>query len=100
MKQELIMPAMTADLAEARAIAEDAYVYAYPMLVGYGFFHAQISGPQTAEAQAVNRLTHFRRLGSPDFNNNIPWINTDTPYSAAWLDLRAEPMVFDTPAFC
>jgi hypothetical protein len=85
--------------AEASAIAEEAYVYAYPMLLAYGFFHAQICAPQTAEAQAINRLTHFRRLGSPDFNNTIPWINTDTPYSAAWLDLRTEPYVLSVPAF-
>lgn len=89
----------TMPAGSARAIAEEAYIYAYPMLLGYGFFHAQIAGPQGAEAQAINRLTHFRRLGSPTFNNHIPWINTDTPYSAAWLDLRAEPMVLDTPAF-
>lgn len=97
MSGQPIAPAATH--AALRSIAEEAYIYAYPMLLGYGFFHAQIAGPQGAEAQAVNRLTHFRRLGSPDFNNHIPWINTDTPYSAAWLDLRAEPMVLDTPAF-
>ena len=83
----------------AQAIAQEAYIYAYPMLLAYGFFHAQVCGPQSAEAQAVNRLTHFRRLGSPDFNNTIPWINTDTPYSAAWIDLRAEPLVLSVPAF-
>lgn len=93
------MPVDTSSLADARAIAEEAYIYAYPMLLGYGFFHAQITGPQTAEAQGINKLTHFRRLGSPDFNNHIPWINTDTPYSAGWLDLRAEPMVLSIPAF-
>lgn len=86
-------------LCVARALAEEAYIYAYPMLLGYGFFHAQVSGPQTAESQGINRLTHFRRLGSPDFNNYVPWINTDTPYSAGWLDLHAEPMVLDVPAF-
>lgn len=86
-------------LCVTRALAEEAYIYAYPMLLGYGFFHAQVSGPQTAESQGINRLTHFRRLGSPDFNNYVPWINTDTPYSAAWLDLHAEPMVLGIPAF-
>ena len=86
-------------LCVARALAEEAYIYAYPMLLGYGFFHVQIAGPQTAQTQGVNSLTHFRRLGSPDFNNYVPWINTDTPYSAAWLDLRAEPMVLSIPAF-
>ena len=99
MKTNPAMPAATASAADARALAEEAYIYAYPMLLGYGFFHAQIGGPQSAESQGVNRLTHFRRLGSPDFNNTIPWINTDTPYSAGWLDLRAEPLVLDVPAF-
>lgn len=98
-KENQTMPTETSSAAEARAIAEEAYIYAYPMLLGYGFFHAQIAGPRTAEAQGVNRLTHFRRLGSPDFNNTIPWINTDTPYSAGWLDLRAEPLVLSVPGF-
>ena len=95
---ERVPPAIPGETA-ARTIAEEAYVYAYPMLLGYGFFHAQVAGPQTAETQGINRLTHFRRLGSPDFNNTIPWINTDTPYSAGWLDLRAEPIVLSIPAF-
>ncbi|MBH9796818.1 DUF1254 domain-containing protein, partial [Clostridioides difficile] len=46
-----------------------------------------------------NRFTHFRTLSSPTLNNTIPWINTDTLYSAVWLDLRAEPMVLQVPAF-
>ncbi len=90
-------PTMSAD--EIAAIAEEAYVYAYPMLLAYAFFHRQILGPDAPEKQAVNRFTHFRTLSSPTLNNTIPWINTDTLYSAAWLDLRAEPMVLATPEF-
>ncbi|MGB8364180.1 MAG: DUF1254 domain-containing protein [Rhizomicrobium sp.] len=82
---------------EAASIAEEAYLYAYPMLIGYGFFHRQILGPDAPEKQAVNRFTHFRTLSSPTLNNTIPWINTDTLYSAVWLDLRAQPIVLSTP---
>jgi len=90
-------PALAAD--EIAAIAEEAYLYAHPMLVAYAFFHGQVLGPDRPEKQAVNRFTHFRTLSSPTLNNTIPWVNTDTLYSAVWLDLRAEPMVLRTPAF-
>lgn len=69
------------------------------MLVAYGFFHRQVAGPAAPERQAINRFTHFRELASPTLNNTIPWVNTDTLYSAVWLDLRAEPFVLRNPAF-
>lgn len=84
---------------EITAIAAEAYLYAYPMLLAYGFFHRQVMGPEAPEKQAFNRFTHFRTLSSPTLNNTIPWINTDTLYSAVWLDLRTEPMVVQVPAF-
>lgn len=89
----------TLNADEIAAIAAEAYLYAYPMLVAYGFFHRQVMGPEAPEKQAFNRFTHFRTLSSPTLNNTIPWINTDTLYSAVWLDLRAEPMVLQVPAF-
>lgn len=92
-----IDPALSPE--EIAAIAEEAYVYAFPMMIAYGFFHRQTMGPDTPEKQAIGRFTHFRTLGSPTFNNVIPWINTDTLYSAAWLDLRREPVVLTVPAF-
>ena len=85
--------------AELTAIAEEAYVFAYPMMIAYGFFHRQTMGPDAPEKQAIGRFTHFRTLGSPTLNNTIPWINTDTLYSAVWLDLRREPIVLGVPAF-
>ncbi|WP_158766957.1 DUF1254 domain-containing protein [Terricaulis silvestris] len=85
--------------AEVAELAEEAYLYAYPMLVAYGFFHRQVAGPAAPERQAFNRFTHFRELASPALNNTIPWVNTDTLYSAVWLDLRAEPFVLTNPAF-
>src|SRR5690606_20904431 len=85
--------------AEIAEIAEEAYVYAFPMMIAYGFFHRQTQGPDAPEKQAIGRFTHFRTLGSPTLNNTIPWINTDTLYSAAWLDLKPEPYVLSVPAF-
>ncbi len=85
--------------AEIEALAQEAYLYAYPLLIAYGFFHRQVAGPTAPERQALNRFTHFRELASPTLNNTIPWVNTDTLYSAVWLDLRAEPFVLRNPAF-
>jgi hypothetical protein len=87
------------DANEVRAIAEEAYVYAYPMLMSYGFLYAQAVDTESKMHQGTNRLHHFRQLGGPAFLNIIPWINNDTPYSAGWLDLRAEPFVLSLPSF-
>ena len=84
---------------DIEALAQEAYLYAFPMLVAYGFFHRQVAGPAAPERQAINSFTHFRDLSSPTLNNTIPWVNTDTLYSAVWLDLRAEPFVLRNPEF-
>lgn len=83
---------------EVRDLAEEAYIYAYPMLLSYGFFYLQTQGG-ISEAVPFNQFVHFRRLGSPTFNNHVPWINVDTLYSTSWLDLRSEPMVLTVPEF-
>jgi hypothetical protein len=79
--------------------AEEACIYAWPMLMGYGFFHAQAIDTRSPMHQGMNRLHHYRELGGPKFLNTIPWINNDTPYTAGWLDLRDEPFVLSVPDF-
>ncbi|MDB5968030.1 MAG: hypothetical protein JWQ90_480 [Hydrocarboniphaga sp.] len=86
-------------LADIRQIAEQAYVYAYSPVMAYGLTYTQIVTAPEAERQPVNTWKHFRTLATPDFNNYIPWVNTDTVYSSSWLDLRAEPVVLVTPEF-
>lgn len=93
----IIDPTLGAD--ETSRIAEEAYLFAYPMLIAYGFFHLQTMGPDGPNKQAIGRFTHFRTLASPTQNNHIPWVNTDTLYSAAWIDLRAGPVRFSVPQF-
>ncbi len=88
---------MSGGLDELRAIAEEAYVYAYPMLLGYGFSYPANIDPAGPNHIGMNRLHHFKNLGNPDFINAVPWINTDTPYGSALVDLRAEPYVIAIP---
>jgi hypothetical protein len=89
---------MSADLDTIRAIAEEAYIYAYPMLLGYGFSYPASIDPAGPNHIGMNRLHHFKNLGNPQFINVVPWINTDTPYGSALVDLRAEPYVVSVPA--
>ena len=44
-----------------------------------------------------NVFRHYSEPFTPD-NKDIVTPNNDTPYSWAWLDLRAEPMVVSVPA--
>ena len=82
---------------DVQAIAEEAYVFSFPMLMGYraafGMFIAagapSYRGPLNQLHSDPQTLDHtFREVISP---------NADTPYSMAGLDLRAEPLVLEVP---
>ena len=84
--------------AEARAIAKDAYVYGYPMVDGYRVQHAYFIDRQNPEFKAPwNELRNIPRVYTPE-DKAVQTPNSDTPYSMAGLDLRAEPMVLTVPA--
>ena len=84
--------------AEARAIAKDAYVYGYPMVDGYRVQHAYFIDRQNPEFKAPwNELRNIPRVFTPE-DKAVQTPNSDTPYSMAGLDLRAEPMVLTVPA--
>ncbi len=84
--------------AEARAIAKDAYVYGYPMVDGYRVQHAYFIDRQNSEFKAPwNELRNIPRVYTPE-DKAVQTPNSDTPYSMAGLDLRAEPMVLTVPA--
>jgi len=73
---------------EVRAIAKEAYVYAFPMLEFYRTGNARI-GKDTG-------FTHYRTLYTSD-NTKVIKPNNDTLYSTMYLDLRAEPYVLEVP---
>ena len=82
---------------DAKAVAEEAYVFAYPMLETYRTMHLQAID-QHAEGYAgpFNQLHHATALAGPE-SRAVVRPNNDTLYSTAWLDLRAEPMVLGVP---
>ncbi|WP_217628695.1 DUF1254 domain-containing protein [Stenotrophomonas sp. HMSC10F06] len=85
------------DDAEARAIAKDAYIYAFAMLENYNTLYKQVASPDAPEyVGGFGKFRHYAQLYTPD-NHDVVTPNNDTPYSWAWLDLRAEPWVVTVP---
>ena len=84
--------------AEAKAIASDAYLYAYPLLYNYKTLFQQMIDPSfPGYVGGFNRYRHYSRGFTPA-DKDIVTPSNDTPYSWAWLDLRAEPVVVSVPA--
>ena len=82
---------------EARAVAKEAYIYAYAMMESYQTWRSQaVDKSNPGHVGGFNVFRHYSRPFTPD-NKDVVTPNNDTPYSWAWLDLRAEPMVVSVP---
>ncbi|MBM7061814.1 DUF1254 domain-containing protein [Pseudomonas sp. UL073] len=89
---------LSQDPAEFQAITREAWIYAYPMLMHYQTMQKQALNPSASEyVGGFGRFRHYSDLFTPK-NRDIVTPNNDTPYSWAWLDLRAEPWVLSVPA--
>lgn len=84
--------------AVARVIARDGYVFGFPMVDNYRIMHAYFLEKGNPEYKGpLNRISNTARVYTPD-DKAIQTPNSDTPYSTVGCDLRAEPLVFTTPA--
>jgi hypothetical protein len=82
---------------EAKAIAEEAYVYGFPMVMNYKTLYNYVIDTSNPEYKGpFNHLSCEARLFTPD-DKAVVTPNADTPYCMFWLDLRAEPMVLTVP---
>ncbi|MNF58187.1 hypothetical protein D3C84_397360 [compost metagenome] len=83
---------------EAKSIAKEAYIYGYPMLMGYrSLYYTVIDQKSPGYRSGLNEITHDRHPAD-DTRKDVVSMNADTPYSMFALDLRNEPMVFSVPA--
>jgi hypothetical protein len=86
------------DLLETRAIAEEAYVYGFPMIAAYKAMYQFNVDPSSSQYKGpFNRITSEASVATPR-DTAIVTPNSDTPYSMLQMDLRAEPMVLCVPA--
>ena len=86
-------------VSEARSIAQEAYIYGYPLvttkITGLAFVNTAKPDPQTLQAP-VNQFVHMPEY-PPATYHGVTAPNADTLYSCAFLDLSGEPMVLSYP---
>ena len=83
---------------EARAIAEEAYIY------GYSLITTEVTRVQMTNVDKesgalrgpTNQFINVKRYPPGDYRG-VSAPNADTLYSAAWLDVGSEPIVFSHP---
>lgn len=83
--------------AEARAIAKDAYTYGYPLVDSYRIQYSYFIDRSSSEFKAPwNQIKNIPNVYTPA-DTAVQTPNSDTPYSWAGLDLRAQPIVLTVP---
>ena len=87
---------ITAD--EVQAIAEEAYIYCFPMLMGYRAAYGRFLNPSLPSYQGEPNEIVGEARTEDHTSRGVISPNADTPYSSALLDLRAEPVVLEVPA--
>ena len=84
-------------LADVRQTASEAFIYGYPLVDNYRIWHAQFVDRESSDFKAPwNQIANVARVFTPE-DKAIQTPNSDTPYSFAGLDLRAEPVVLTIP---
>jgi hypothetical protein len=82
---------------EARQIAEEAYIFAYPMLMAYrALYYAHIYEESPVFRAHGNQIMHDAKPADHT-RIDVVTMNGDTPYSNFMIDLRAEPVVVSVP---
>lgn len=85
------------DRGKAR-IAEEAFIYGFPMVMNYAVFYEYFVDKSSSQYKApLNQLYNTARVYTPH-DTTVVTPNSDTPYSFAAMDLRAEPFVICNPA--
>jgi hypothetical protein len=86
------------DEQEIHAIATEAYVYFYPLVLADVTRRVMINGEPKPNSLTgpMNMFHHLRALPPADFKDAAR-PNYDTLYSTVWLDLSEEPIVLSVP---
>jgi hypothetical protein len=89
--------AQTITPREAKAIAEDAYIYGYPLVTMDMTRQVitNVAGPEGLRAP-MGQFANAREYPTAAFRD-VTAPNADTLYSSAWLDLTKEPYVLSLP---
>jgi len=81
----------------AKEIAKEAYIYGFPMVMGYKAMHAYTLDENNPEYKGpFNYIACQARLYTPK-DKAVVTPNSDTPYCMMWGDIRNEPLVISVP---
>ena len=83
---------------EIKTIAEEGFIYGLPIVMNYAVMNEYAVNKDSGQFKApFNHILNEPRVFTYK-DTAIITPNSDTPYSLAWLDLRAEPIVLSVPA--
>jgi hypothetical protein len=83
--------------AETKAIAEEAFIYGFPLVMNYGVMNEYFIDKSSGQYKCgFNELYNTARVYTPK-DTAVVTPNSDTPYSFFCADLRAEPVVITVP---
>ena len=81
---------------DLRAAARDSYIFTYPLVMMYRTMYLQaLDSSSPSFSGGMGQWLHLGVASPADTDIVTP--NNDTPYSYAWVDLRAEPWVLTIP---
>jgi hypothetical protein len=87
-----------AGAVDTAKLAENAFVYGFPLVMNYGVLYESFVDSTSSQYRGpINTIINTARVFTPA-DTSVVTPNSDTPYSFAQLDLRAEPMVLCVPA--
>src|SRR5277367_2238988 len=85
-------------IEETKRIAEEGFIYGLPIVMNYAVMYEYEVDRNSGQFKApFNQIKNEARVFTYK-DTAIITPNSDTPYSLAWLDLRAEPIVLSVPA--
>ena len=86
-----------AGLFESKEIAQEAYVYGFPLIANYkAMFEFTIDTVSPQFKAHFNQIWNDSEVFTPK-DTAVVTPNSDTPYSMLEMDLRAEPLVLSVP---
>lgn len=82
---------------EVAAIAEEGFIYGLPIVMNYAIMNEYAVNKDSGQFKAPFNVINNEARVFTYKDTAVVTPNSDTPYSVAWLDLRAEPMVISVP---